>query len=73
MPADIVFVNGIVIPIDPAVALEAPEAVAVTGNTITAASAQTRTFGRRLDRTHAWSILAAAACCPESTTTTPTR
>ncbi len=37
MPADIVFVNGIVIPIDPEVALGAPEAVAVTGNTITAA------------------------------------
>ena len=37
MPADIVFVNGTVIPIDPAVASTMPEAVAITGNRIVAA------------------------------------
>ena len=36
MPADMIFVNGTVIPIDSAVAASSPVAVAVTGNTITA-------------------------------------
>jgi predicted amidohydrolase YtcJ len=36
MAADIVFVNGTVIPIDPAVAAARPEAVAVHGNTVSA-------------------------------------